>query len=120
MIDLRTELEETKVDLSDSQVVISLTIEVNELRTKLEKHEEKLAVSDTLVSRNNMIISGNEVPTEQRFEDCSEMVKSLVQSKLRRILPSADINTGHRIGKKSDNSAQPQRSAILVKLKNNK
>ena len=116
--DLRTELEETKENLSDPHEVTALKTEVKELRTKLEKNEERLADSDALVRRNNIIISGNEVPNEQAGEDCAEIVRNLVQSKLRTILPSADINTAFRIGKKGIDGTQPQRSAFLVKLKN--
>ena len=56
--------------------------------------------SDAMVRRNNIIISGNEVPNEQAGEDCTEIMRNLVQSKLRTILPSADITTAFRIGKK--------------------
>ena len=73
--------------------------------------ESRLSDFDTIIRQRNIILSGNELPKEESGENCTEVVRKLIQTKLRTIVPSTDIDAAFRIGKPSTTGR-----SILVKF----
>ena len=115
------QIEELQNDFKNAMVqkdqqITQLRNETNILKNKLEKTESRLSDSDTVIRQRNIILSGNELPKEESGENCTEVVRKLIQTKLRTIVPSTDIDAAFRIGKPSATGQQARTRSILVKF----
>ena len=96
--------------------ITQLRTETNILKNKLEKTESRLSDSDTIIRQRKIITSGNELPKEESGEKCTDVIRKLIQIKLRRIVPSTDIDAAFRIGEPSATGQQARTPSILVKF----
>ena len=108
--EFRTLLEEKNTEIT------SLKHDINVMKSRMNKMEEKLSDSESQIRRNNVIFSGNDVPSQSNGENCVTVIRNLVETKLNLIIPSSDIVSANRIGKRKNDGDQPQRSSILVKF----
>ena len=114
-------IEELQNDFKNSMIqkdqqTAQLRTETNILKNKLEKTESRLSDSDTIIRQRNIILSSNALPKEESGEICTEVVWKLIQTKLRTIVPSTDIDAAFRIGKPSATGQQTRTRSILVKF----
>ena len=108
---LKTDLVKT---VSNLEVRVQALEEENGiLKKKVEKLSERLEDSDQYELRDTVIISGSSVPAPQANENCSDIVKNLLQTHLNLILPANEISTAHRLGTRNTNSS---RQTIIVKF----
>lgn len=95
--------------------VDGLNLEVNSLKVKVAKLEEKIDDGDAYERRDTIVFSGGAVPQVSDGENCSTTVKNIVKEQLKINLALSDISTAHRIGKKTE-TQQPDRRNIIVKM----
>ena len=96
----------------DREIAV-LRDEVDRLNDRLSKIEDNLADTDAKARENNLIFSGQDIPTPSPNENCTETVRNLLQQKLNLVVPTVDIASVTRIGK-----APGGKRNLLVKFKN--
>ena len=95
--------------------VNDLRSEVNQLRIKLGRMEEKIDDADAYERRDTIILSGNDVPSATQGEIVSNIVCGVVRDRLKLEMDVTDISAAHRLGPKPK-SQGPDRRKIIVKL----
>ena len=95
--------------------VNDLRSEVNQLRIKLGRMEEKIDDADAYERRDTIILSGNDVPSATQGEIVSDIVCGVVRDRLKLEMDVTDISAAHRLGPKPK-SQGPDRRKIIVKL----
>ena len=95
--------------------ILQLKTESTELKTRIIKLENTLDEEDAYIRRDSLIFSGNAIPTVTNGELCKNIVKSVVEEKLKIKISDSDISVAHRLGKKP--TAQiPDRRQIIAKF----
>ena len=92
-----------------------LKLELNTVRTRTAKLEEKLEDSEAYERRDTIVLSGNGLPEYSRGEISCNVVRKLLADKLHLQTSIADISTAHRLGKPPQNQS-PDKRNIIVKL----
>ena len=95
--------------------VNDLRSEVNQLRIKLGRMEEKIDDADAYERRDTIILSGNDVPSATQGEIVSDIVCGVVRDRIKLEMDVTDISAAHRLGPKPK-SQGPDRRKIIVKL----
>ena len=126
--DLRNEMRDMRKEFADSLTrktaeINHLKNEANIFKARLEKMEEKLGDTEAKMRQNNVIFSGEDIPVSIARENCSQVIRDVLATKINLIIPTADIDVAYRVGKPRLNSANNQsenakRTPILVKFKN--
>lgn len=107
---------EFRREMADKDKQISeLHDEVNSLKMKLSKVDERVDDADAYERRDTLIFSGSGVPLSRDQESCPDIVCSLVKEKLKVQLSTSDISTCHRLGRKPV-TQKPDSRSIIVKL----
>ena len=124
--EMRTEMGNMRKDFLDTisqnkAEIKGLKNDVNLLKSRLTKVEEKLGDAEAELKLNNAIFSGDDIPVRTIGEDCKEIIRELVTNKLRKVIASSDIESAFRVGKpKTDSTNQitaNRRCPILVKFR---
>ena len=89
--------------------------EVNQLRIKLGRMEEKIDDADACERRNTIILSGNDVLSATQGEIVSDIVCGVVRDRLKLEMDVTDISAAHRLGPKPKSQGTDRRK-IIVKL----
>ena len=126
--DLRNEMRDMRKEFSDSLTrktaeINHLKNEANIFRARLEKMEEKLGDTEAKMRQNNVIFSGGDIPVSITGENCTQVIRDVLSTKMNLIIPTADIDVAYRVGKTRLNNANnlpeiAKRTPILVKFKN--
>ena len=111
--DLRAEF--LKVYEEQDQKILDLSTEVTDLKKKISKLEEKVDDQDAYERRDTLIFSGSSLPAVNPGENCTEIVKNLVQNEFQLIIATTDVSVSHRLGKKPTNQ-RPDKRNIIVKF----
>ena len=106
---LRTEIANKNQEISD------LHLQLNKLKGTVSKLESTLDQADNYERLDTIILSGTSIPIHATGENCNNLVRELVKTKLKIELPLTEINTAHRLGKKPL-SQVPDKRNIIVKL----
>ena len=96
---MKTEFLDTITERN--QEVDSLKNDVKELRAKVSELEQCVDQADAYERLDTIIVSGGSVPAFTNGENCSTILKVLIKKKLHLEISSSDINTAHRLGKKT-------------------
>ena len=83
------------------------------LNVKVRKLESLVDYADEYERRNSVFISRSAIPTVSQGEICANVVTNCVKDKLRLDIFSKEINTDHRIGKKTIDQTPDRRSTIV-------
>ena len=92
-----------------------LKMEVNSLRVKMCKVEEKIDSAEAYERRDTVVFSGSGVPRSVGGENCREIIHEVVKTKLNLNIAVSDISTAHRYGSVPTGTQQDRRG-IIVKL----
>ena len=113
--DLKTEMKAEFQQLINqkNQQISQLQDNVNLLNSKVLKLENSLDDADAVTRVNQIVISGEEVPTAGRDEDTKKIVLNLFRNKLKLQCNESEIVTATRLGSKPV-SQRPDRRSILV------
>lgn len=111
---LRDEFRE-QIQAKD-KIIGNLKVEVNTLRTRLMKIEERMEEDDCTERKNMLLFSGGEIPTAIDGENCSKIVQDLMKNKLGIIMQPSDISTSGRLGRKPSDKNKADHRSICVKL----
>lgn len=87
---------------------------IEALKNKLTSYEEKLDDLECYGRRNTIVISGPEIPPVRTNEDCIEVVKTIIASKLEIPIDREDICVAHRLGTPKPGSVDKRN--IIAKL----
>ena len=79
--------------------ILQLRDMVVKLTDRLSKVEDKIADTEAKSRENNIVLSGQDIPSSAPNENCTETVRTLLHSKLNLVVPTADIVSATRIGK---------------------
>jgi len=95
--------------------IATLESEVSSLKGSLVKFEEQFDDNESLFRKNDIILSGNDIPLVASGEDCSKLACAAIKSKLKVNIKPADIAKAQRIGRPTA-TQRPDRRNILVKF----
>ena len=95
--------------------VDDLKTEVKTLTEKVSKLEDLIDDADQYERRDCLVLSGPALPTVSTGENCSTIVRNVIKNTCNINIPSHEISTAHRLGKKPF-SQQPDRRNIIVKF----
>ena len=84
-------------------------------KKKVEKLESYIDDADAYERRDTVILSGSALPAATIGENCNEVTRQILKRELNMEIPLTEINTCHRLGKKSP-SQSPDTRPIIVKL----
>ena len=117
---LQQEFNMMKADLIDEikkrdATIDQLKLELNTVKTRTLKLEEKLEDAEAYERRDTLVFSGNGVPEYSRGEITSNIVRHLLAEKLKLQTSASDISTAHRVSKPPLNQSADKRN-IIVKL----
>mgnify|MGYP000120833202 CR=1 FL=1 len=92
-----------------------LQLEVNTLKNKIGKLEERVDDGDAYERRDALVITGDGVPKSANGESCKEIVSTLLRRDLKIHINGSDISTSHRYGAKPP-TQKPDNRGIIVKF----
>ena len=92
-----------------------LKTKTHDLEKRVLKLENSLDDEDAYIRRDTLIFSGTSVPEATNGEICKNIVKRIIEEKLKLKLSDADISVAHRLGKKPTSQA-PDRRQITAKF----
>ena len=87
---------------------------IEALQHQLTLYQEKLDDIECYSRRNTIVISGSSVPLHQSDEDCVDIAKNIIASKLEVPIEQEDFCVAHRLG--TPKPGQPDRRNIIAKL----
>ena len=113
-------VESYKIDVNKTiqtqdAAINALKNQVTTLEEKVESLENKLDAAEAIERKNEIVISGMNVPVATPGENISNTVSDLFRNSFRLSTPPTGIVKCHRIGKKPRPEV-PDRRNILVKL----
>lgn len=103
---------------SKDNLIGQLQTENTSLRKDLKRLEDRIDNIENYDRRNDVILSGNEVPAASTDEDLIQTCIRTLKSKVNYSLSSNKIAAAFRLGKKPDTQAADRRS-IMIKLHDN-
>ena len=117
---LLNEMSKMKEELMDlisakNVEIDSLKTDVVQLREQVKKLESYIDEEDSYIRKDTLIFSGTSVPEVATGENCITVVTNLLKNKLNLELNSSEINTAHRLGKRTE-SQMPDKRSLIVKL----
>ena len=92
-----------------------LNDEVKNLKAKVTKLESLIDEADSYERRDMIVVSGPNVPEFSVGENANEIVRDVVRREFNLEIGPNEINTSHRIGKKTQNQSADKRP-FIVKL----
>ena len=104
-----------KVVTSKDKEISELKSDVNDLKKTVNKLEEFIDDQDAYERRDTIILSGNNLPAVTSGENCTNLVCQVIKDNLRVEIPTTEINTAHRLGRKPTNQG-PDKRPLIVKL----
>ena len=112
--EFRSEIRVLK-DLLESrdETINRLQNEVDIMKNKLAKIEEKSEDADAYERRDTLILSGELVPDATVGENCSYIASQIVKNHLKVNLTTQEISTAHRIGPKPTGASVDRRNIIF-------
>ena len=85
------------------------------VQKKVENLKKDIEETEAYKRKDTMILSGASIPEFSPGENCINIVRTLLQDKVKLTLEPTYISTSHRIRKKSD-THQTNRINIIVKF----
>ena len=115
---IREDMAKLKAEFLDqlnikTKVIEDLSNEIEILKAKVIKLEEKVEDSEAYERRDTLVISGKNVPPVTPGESCVSIVCSLLRSQLNLNVQPTDLSTAHRLGKKPTNQQLDTRRIIM-------
>lgn len=111
---LRNEFKE-QMQTKD-RVIENMKIEINTLKVRLLKIEDRMDDDVSDERRNTVVFSGTDVPIVAAGENCSDIIRHLTKTNLRINLNPSDIMMTRRLGKKPADINKIDRRSISVQL----
>lgn len=106
-----------RLDAKD-KLINDLQTENTSLRRDVKRLEERLDNIENFDRRNDIILSGSEIPTGSSGEDTLQAAIVTLKNKVNYTISNDRIAAAFRLGKKLDTQASDKRS-ILIKLHDN-
>lgn len=111
--EFRQEVNE-KLEQAFSKIKV-LEDENKDLRSLVNRLEEKIDDNDAYERRDCVIFNGDALPIAENGENTALVATELIKNKLKINVKPEEISTAHRMGKKPANQT-PDRRKIIIKL----
>ena len=92
-----------------------LESDLKSIKSYVKKFEEKCDDVESNDRKNDIIISGGDLPIVSENENSSNVARDVIKKKLNVIVRPTDVVNAYRLGKKPS-TQQPDRRNLLVKL----
>ena len=100
---------------SKNNEIDELKNQINVMSGEMDKMKCYIDDSDAYERRDTIILAGSAIPPVASGEDCVNITREILQSKLKLVIPASEFNTAHRLGARPDGRT-PDKRNIIVKL----
>ena len=101
--------------ISKNGEIDGLKKQIQHMSSEMEKMKNYIDDSDAYERRDTIILSGSALPSVTNGENCIDITRDILHTKLKLVVPASEFNTAHRLGARPDGRT-PDKRSIIVKL----